>query len=340
MATPPTGRRLATFGEIVVAPLSFLLYRTVRFAMRRLVQLQAFLPAGRTSRWQVLDGQTVRRPFNLLALMTSAPRWNTHAIISLTGSVRVRQTVRIHAATAETSAASWTVVVHEEPSHRIVASVGSIDGPSADGWRSLDVPSGKYRLALRYYGWSEPVVLPTVEVDGAVAVESMTIPADSNDFYHGLSSRGGLFYTWLHSYVCTLLRYRDRFPRSFVEGEYLPAGNPQTTFHYGFLPAAARLDIELCDHLLGSHDAYLTVYNRASFPLLWYSLVDNHHLTPPTTTDGSYLIRLHARTPAPPTCDCQRVRLRVRPADQPAESAPVEPATVTPVPVETAKPQG
>jgi hypothetical protein len=314
MAHPTTNGRLAAVGGVVLAPFSFLLYRTTRFVVQRLVQLQGFRPAAGAARWQTLDGHAMRKPLHRLALMTSAPRWNTHALIAITGPLQVRRTLRIDAATAATSAASWTVVVHAEPAHRIVASVGSLDGSGEDPWRSVDLPSGTYRLALRYYRWSEPVVLPAVEVDDAPAVDPVAIPADTNTFYHDLSRHSNLLYLCLHSYVCTLLRHRRWFPRSFVAREYLPAGNPQTTFRYGFLPAGSWLTIELDDELLQTHDAYFTAYNRASFPILWFPLTEKRHTTPPSPVTGSYLIRIHARTPTPQACGRDQVHIRVQAA--------------------------
>jgi hypothetical protein len=337
MAHTPANGRLAAIGEIVLAPFSFLLYRTTRFLVQRLVHLQGFRPAARAARWQALDGHAVGKPFNRLAFMTSAPRWNTHALIALTGPVQVRHTLRIHAATAATSAASWTVVVHAEPAHRIVATVGSLDvceGP----WRSVDLPPGVYRLALRYYRWSEPVVLPAVEVDGAAAVDAVAIAADTNTFYHDLNKGGSLLYLCLHSYVCTLLRHRRWFPRAFVAREYLPAGNPQTTFYYGFLSAGTRLDVELDDDLLQTHDAYFTAYNRASFPILWYPLIENRHITPRSPVNGSYLIRLHARAREAQECERDRVHIRILPGgldvdeDRPVTEVASPPPAIPPRP--------
>lgn len=307
-------RHLATAVEIVAAPLSFLLYRATRFVVQRLVQLDSRRHAALATSWRTLDAAAVAKPFNLLALMTSAPRWNTHAVISLAGPLRVRHTIRIHTATAAKSAASWTIVVHAEPAHRIVASIGSLDTTSDDPWQSLHLPSGSYRLALRYYRCAEPTILPAIEVDGEPTVEVVTIAADTNDFYHDLSTGNRFFYTCLHSYVCTLLRYRRRFPPSFVAREYLPAGNPQTTFRYGFMPAGTGLDVDLDAAVLRTHDIYCTTYDRASFPTTWAQLTETHNRTPHTSVDGSYLIRIHAKSPNQQSCEPDQVRIRMRPA--------------------------
>jgi hypothetical protein len=307
--------RLGAAGELAAAPLSFLLYRATRLLVQRLVQLDSRRHATRPARWQTLDGSAVARPFNLLALMTSAPRWNTHALIALAGPLPVRRTLRIHAGIAATSAPSWSLVVHAEPTHRIAASIGSANTPSQGSWRSVDLPPGRYRLALRYYRCGDHVVLPAIEVDGVPVVDPFTVPADTNDFYHdlyhGLGTGSRLLYLCLHSYACTMLRYRRWLPHSFVEREYLPAGNPQTTFRYGFWPFGTRLDIDLADGLLANHDVYLTAYNRASFPIMWYPLTDSGHTTAPNPVSGSYLIRVHRTTPDPSAGEREPVRVRV-----------------------------
>jgi hypothetical protein len=289
---------LTAICEIVLAPLSFLVYRVTRSGMRRLVQAHDRAHPAQATTWRTLDGQAVRKPFNLLALMTSAPRWNTHALIALAGPLRVQHTVRIHTAMAAESAEAWTIVVHAEPAHRIVASIGSLDAIRDKPWRAIELPPGTYRLALRYYRWSAQAELPAVETDGKLTIPPLAVPAGNNDFYDGLARRSTFLYLVMHSYVCTLLRYRRWLPRSFVEREYLPAGNPQTTFRYGFLQAGTSLLIELNPGLLRTHDVYFTAYNRASLPVLWYPLTDSTHSTPPFPATGSYLIRIHAKASA------------------------------------------
>lgn len=308
------GRLMAT-GEMILAPLSFLFYRFVRFGVQLLVYVSGRKHAQAATRWQTVEGQGVSKPFNLLALMTAAPRWNTHALIALVGPLRVQHTLRIHAAAATKSARSWTVVVHAEPEHHMVTSLGPLNACGEEPWQAVNLAPGTYRLALRYYHWSEPVELPAIEVDGASVVHSVIVPANTNDFYHDLSKRSNFFYLCLHSYVCTLLRYRRWFPRSFVEREYLPAGNPQTTFYYGFVQAGTRLIFELDPGLLQTHDVYFTLYNRASFPVLWYPLLEHKHITTPSPISGSYLLRVHRKTSTPAPFDRDHVRIRVQTAN-------------------------
>jgi hypothetical protein len=313
---PTSSGRLTAASDIALAPLSFVFYRVTRLGMQRLVQLHDRAHPAQTATWRTLDGPAVSKAFNLLALMTSAPRWNTHALIALGGPLRAQHVISIRTATAVKSAEAWTIVVHAEPAHRIVASIGSLDATSNEPWRTIELPPGTYRLALRYYRWSESAELPAVDIDGVPAIPALAVPADNNDFYDDLARRSSVLYLFLHSYVCTLLRHRRWFPRSFVEGEYLPAGNPQTTFHYGFLQAGTSLVIELDAGLLLTHDVYFTAYNRASFPVLWYPLSESRHTTPAFPAAGSYLIRVHPKTAAYQSDKGETVRIRVQPAPQ------------------------
>jgi hypothetical protein len=108
-------------------------------------------------------------------------------------------------------------------------------------------------------------------------------------------------------------KHRTSARSSFAEREYLPAGNPQTSFRYGFLQAATSLLIELDAGLLGTHDVYFTAYNRASFPVRWYPLTESKHTTPAIPAAGSYLIRVHPKTSSQESGKGETVRIRVRP---------------------------
>jgi hypothetical protein len=304
-------RRFAVAWEIPLALMSFVFYQISRFCVQRLIHLNAIVSTAQSRRWRVFCAEEARSPLNLLAVMTSGPRLNTHAIVATVGPLQVKRTLRIHVAAAARSAASWTVVVYTAPSHRTVASAGSIGTPSSEPWQAIALPPGRYRLALRYYQWSDRVELPAVEVDGIEAVPARIVPADVNDFYNDLAKRSNFVYLCLHYYVGTLLRYRALLPRSLVEREYLPVGNPETTFYYGFVSGGEALAVELDAGLLKTHDVYFTLYNRASFPIQWYVLTEPQHITSPSPCDGTYLIRVHRRARSAEPCAQESVRMRI-----------------------------
>lgn len=296
--------------EVPLALLSFLFYKVTRFVIHAIVYVQARVNKRQATEWRVLDAQALRAPLNLPALMTSAPRWNTHAIIALVGPLSIQRAFRLQVSTAARSARSWTIVVHTSPDHRIVASLDARDVFDQEAWQTVHLPPGNYRLALRYYHWAESIELPAIEVDGIEAVPATAISANVNDFYHDLGRRSNLFYLCLHYYIGPLLRYRKGLPKRFVEQEYLPAGNPQTTFYYGFLKAGEAMAFEIDPGLLQSHDVYVTTYNRASFPLFWYRLQDSWHITPPMPDNGTYLVRVHQKRSSSEPFNRDRVLIR------------------------------
>jgi hypothetical protein len=49
--------------------------------------------------------------------------------------------------------------------------------------------------------------------------------------------------------------------------------------------------------LLTSYDVYLTIYNRASFPVVWLQVTHGEFATGECTVDGVYLVRVHNKGP-------------------------------------------
>ena len=275
--------------EILLAFLSFLFYKTVRFCLQQIVRLHPATNRQQAGEWRVLNGRVLESSFVLPVLATSAPRWNTHAMIAIAGPWHVNKSIRLRLDTAVKATKTWTVNV--SPGHQIVANLSI---PDAETDSLLTLEPGEYRVTLRYYNWTAPLQLPTVEVDGVEVVPAAAIPADSNDFYHQLSRKSNLFYLGLHYYVGTLLRYQNRLPKSFVEREFLPVGNPDTEFYYGFLPARQSLGLQL-DASLSAYTCYLTLFNRASFPVFWTTVDAREHATLPFEEDTLYLIRVHKK---------------------------------------------
>lgn len=287
---------LKIFGEILLAVLSFLFYKTVRFCLQQIVRFHPATNQQQAGEWRVLNGRVLESSFILPVLATSAPRWNTHAMIAIAGPWHVNKSIRLRLDTAVQATKTWTVNV--SPGHQIVANLSI---PDAETDSLLTLEPGEYRVTLRYYNWTAPLQLPTVEVDGVEVVSAAAIPADSNDFYHQLSSKSNLFYLSLHYYVGTLLRYQNRLPKSFVEREFLPVGNPDTEFYYGFLPAGQSLSLQLYAPLRQAYSCYLTLFNRASFPVFWTTVTDNKFVTPPIEENSLYLIRVHKHKAASPS---------------------------------------
>ncbi len=285
---------IAILWRFPLALLSFAFFRYARFWMRwgyaRFMRQHPELAPT----WRVLSGDAIARPLALPIVLTSGPRWNVHAIIAAAGPFEVRDSIEIDRAAASRSAGAWTVVAYRGSAIRTVASVGSRDPGSAGG--SLRLPPGTYSLGLRYYRWGDSPALPAVRVDGRDVVPALEVPAAVNRFYETLLGRRRAIHVALHYYVWVLLLHRRLFPRRLVEREYLPAGNPETRFEYGAFRAGESVRIDLEPAVLESHDVYLCVYDRASFPIHWEDVPAARHETRPFPTPGTWLLRIHPRS--------------------------------------------
>ncbi len=289
-------RALLVVVQAPLALLSFLLFKVVQFLMRRLANLHYRRRKEQAFRWHPLSAETLKNPLALPLLMTSAPRWNPHAIIATLGPLPVQESLTIDVTAARLSAPSWSIVVYSFPGFRTVTSINSLDCPADVSTRTLTLKPGRYWIGLRYYRWGESVALPGMQVDGRPAVAPMPLPAGVNAFYHELSRRRSWWYCLLHYHAWVALLWKDRLPRRLVERIVLPVGNPGTAFHYGVIGKGERLRIEMDEEVKRGADVYLTIYNRASFPVKWEGVTQGIHESERMTAGCMYLIRVLPRT--------------------------------------------
>ena len=120
----------------------------------------------------------------------------------------------------------------------------------------------------------------------------MPLDIDLNQFYKQLHERKNWFYSCLNYYVYTMLRFRQWLPGSFVEKQYLPAGDAGMNFKYGDLGQGMALQMNIKADLLSVYDVFFTQYDRASFPVYWQKITDQEVTTPVSKKSGYYLIRL------------------------------------------------
>lgn len=305
--------------ELPLAVPSFVFYKTMRFIMRRLIVLNARVNRKKAFQWGVLSAEAVDLPLALPAIMTTGPRWNTHAIIAASGPFHVRQSVGFDAGELTASAESWTVVFYRFPDQRVIAKVGSEDGPFDIGRLTIPLPDGQCNMTVRLYHWSDTIRLPDLEIDGASAVPGRPVDPLSNDFYRRLSRRRNWFYLCLHYYIGTLIRLGR--PRRLVERELLPMGNPETRFVWGAVNPGELLQMTVEEDVLATHDVYFTLYTRDSFPAEWYAIREPRHVTAPAREDGFYLLRAQPRKRCAPAA-AEAIRVEPIARDQADMKAP------------------
>jgi hypothetical protein len=280
--------------ELPLAIPSFVFYKTMRFVLRRLVVLNARVNRKKAFEWGVLSDETVNLPLALPAIMTTGPRWNTHAIIAASGPYHVRESIGFDLGELIRSARSWTVVFYRFPDQKVITKLGSEDGPFETGQTTISLPAGHYNMTVRLYHCSDAIRLPALEIDGVSAVPGRPVDPRTNDFYRDLGRRRNWFYLCLHYYICTLIRLGR--PHRLVERELLPMGNPETRFVWGAVNRGDVLKMTIARPVLATHDLYFTLYSRDSFPADWYPIREPDHVTAPARESGFYLLRAHPKT--------------------------------------------
>jgi hypothetical protein len=256
--------------ELPLAFVSFFFNRLVKNVMRAglMIHDARNKRSGKAQDWIVLSlDDMLARPGALPLIMTTAPRWNTHAVLATLSPLRVYESIEIDTQAADRSADSWTIVVCTHPGRRTVTSIGSRSSPFADGKATVRLQPGIYWLGLRYYELQREAQLPAVDTDGRPVTSGRRISGETNSFYRDLHTRSNLFYLGLHYYVFVVLRHPVLFSEAFTRRELLPLGNPETEFLWGALRKGEELHGHLALQALADWNVFLTVYSQASFPI-------------------------------------------------------------------------
>ncbi|WP_019509580.1 DUF6208 family protein [Pleurocapsa sp. PCC 7319] len=281
--------------EIPLALFSFVFFKLMKFAIRNLYNFRLSRSDQQNLKWLPLSKDILKTPITLPFWMTFGPRLNTHAIIATVGPFKVNKSLDLLVEAAEKSAKSWTIVVYKFPDYQTVIRLGYGDSKYDNQWESIELPSGKYLLGLRYYNWQEQVKLPAVKVDGVEIVHSKTIPEDINNFYYELRKQENWFYFCLHYYLFPMFRLRKWLPESLIKKEFLPVGDPALVYYYGLLEKQESLKLTLNPIIFQNYEVYITMYDRASFASSFYQIKETNHVTNPLETAGFYLLRIRQK---------------------------------------------
>jgi hypothetical protein len=285
----PWLRGIALGVEVPLGILSFSLYR----AVRALVTWRVGARVPTDLRWQVLDREFLQRPVNLLAVMARGPRWNTHALIATSGVVRIEDPFTVDVAAAANSAEQWSLEVRSL--NRAMAWViGTLSVAAGDREATIKTEPGLYTLVMRYYGVRSGAVLPQVRFFPDRLMPSMIVPADALTGYESIRGRLPWLFFALQAYVYPLLCLRRWLPERFVALEFLPVGNPETSFRFGPVERGESLAISVPDSLFETHMVFFTAYNRASFPTLW-ARVESPMTQVLCPAQGFWLLRIQPR---------------------------------------------
>jgi hypothetical protein len=281
--------------EIPFALLSFGFYKINKFVIGNLYTLYLSRNKKNAKQWRIISEDLLKKPLSLSVLMTKAPRWNTHATIGTLGPIAVNKELTINLETIRASTESWVGCIYDFPSYKTVFDFTPLtDDPSQSELKISLVP-GKYTVGLRYYNPKEKMTFPLVQTDANIDVSPLEIPNTINDFYYTLATKTNFYFSCLHYYVFTILQLRKILPEGFVQYEFLPVGATDTQFFYGALNPTESLKIQIAEQWRSPFDFYLTLYNRASFPLSWQKLEGDTQIDP-LKVEGYYLIRMRAKS--------------------------------------------
>lgn len=297
------------------ALLSFALNRAAAWAFSVAVRGRTGVDETRAPAWVPFDRHTVRAAPVLHYMALRGPRWNPHALLASTPGFRVRGALAVDVDGVAGAAESMSLLVYRHNKVDVAAEVTPDLPRDEQGYAVVQLPPGEYRMTARYYRWSDRPRLPAVRVDGRDSTPPRDLVPADHQWPRDLPARETWFHRWTQRYVLTLLRHASRFAPETVEREYLPVGNPGTTYRYGLLEPGASLRITVAPSLLDRALVMLTRYDAASFPIWFDDLGAGQTVLPPRDGAGHWLLRLHPREPGAFEVDDSEIAIQL---DSPA----------------------
>lgn len=279
-------RSILFIPRLALSLLSWLLLHTLSYLIRGGLRAGRLLKRPRKSRW-IGFSEVVARPIGIPFLIVTAPRWNCHATIAITDSFQIKYNISFNTESAFQSSEAFSFVLY--PESGAAFSIASHLGARGEIARTL--APGSYRIGARYYGSAEDPTFPEVLADGKVALKSVCLKGETSRYQKQLESirdRRHWPSAWLHYYVYHMLQWRF-LGDALLKKEFVPVGNPDTDFEYGFLKAGQELTVTMGKEASPTR-VFVTIYNRHSFPVKWTEVTYSPHHEQ-CLQDGFYLIR-------------------------------------------------
>jgi hypothetical protein len=269
---------------------SYLFNRLLKAYFRLL--FQTLLLKRESKRWKLYI-ERLQHPVGIPYAMLNAPRWNTHAFIASAGPVTINENITIDFSGINMLCSSWTFILYKLPANITSKVISCLDDSSLH--HKVNVERGSYSIVLRCYELKYPVELPELIIDnGKVIVEKRLILDKVPVYPDKIMGKESRFYSFVHYYLHYAFREEMKSFSSNLEYEYLPVGNPETTFLFGYFNRNSSVYVDISDGA-GDYMVFITCYNESSFPI--YSeripvygidLFKSSLLT----VNGTYLIRI------------------------------------------------
>lgn len=271
---------------------SYLFNRLLKAYFRML--FQTLLLKKESKSWKLYI-ERLKNPVGIPYAMLNAPRWNTHAFIASAGPVTINESITVDFSGINRFCSSWTFILYKLPANHTSKVISCLDDSSGSFHYTVAVEAGAYSIVLRCYELKYPVELPKLIIDnGRVVIEKRFIFSKVPVYPDAIMGKQSSFYSFVHYYLHYAFRKGSRDLGFDLDFEYLPVGNPETTFIYGCFNSNSYICIDVNgkaeDFLL-----YLTCYNESSFPIYSEKIpvygIDQFRSSL-LTVDGTYLIRI------------------------------------------------
>ena len=270
---------------------SYFFFKILRVVILGYLRTRKLFISKDGGKWASGTRAMTENPVGVLMPYLLGPRWNCHAKLALMGPFSVKQTISIDTENLK-QAESWTFVIYDQKNRTITSS----DNLNTAAQQEFSVPSpGLYSIIFRYYEKGYDMYTPTVMVDGEILTEGQLFKEEERQYEDLLKSIRGtrsFVYRLMQYYAYYLLKNESSFSNNFVKKMYLPVGNPETTFYYGYLPKNQNLEIQCAPKLLDSAIVFISMYNEASFPEYWTRIESEKNTCPGIENNGTYLIRV------------------------------------------------
>lgn len=278
--------------EVPLAIASIIAQRIGRGAIVLLGRLAYRRSPERFSCWRPLIASELVRAEVFFRYLLTGPRWNTHALVAPAGPMKVNRALTICADELKASANYWSLAVYQFPSFKKMAHTSALT--LAPGSREVhcELPPGDYYVAVRAYECKKKVRFPEIRIDGKAEVRALDLVYDGNGFYDDLHKRTRLLHRLIHFYVWVLLRLRGIVPERILEKEYLPVGDTNTQFSFGWIVRGERIEFDVAEGVFLTHRVYCTVYNIASLPVASFEVTNSKHRGPRAMQRGHFLVRV------------------------------------------------
>jgi uncharacterized protein DUF6208 len=274
------------FHEVVLLLVRWSVGRRAKMAIR----------SGTPLKWRTLSDDFDKAGF-LPAVSVLGPRWNCHALIATLSPVPVGEKLSVDLVGLADGSDSWSLVLYDErwATRKWVGSTTTSDTVVA--WA---LPPGLYSLSLRVYTDSDDMQVPTVRIDRDNRVCGGRIAGEASRYRTHLQSirnKSGLLYRLLHYYIFFHLKHGTK-DANWLRRQFLPMGNPDTDWEYGYLDTGEQLRICLDAVHHRQYNTYVAFYNWASFPIDWCKIQALDWRSAPLVERVGYAVRRVRKVPA------------------------------------------